>query len=366
MVRISGRMSPPGARACKGARLRSIGAAAILAAGAAVVPPPDVHAQDTADEDTSRAVVFMYHRFGDGRLPSTNIRLDQFKAHIAELKSGKYNVVPLMDVVTAIKDGKPLPDRTVAITVDDAYASLYSNGWPLLEEAGLPFTLFVATDAVDRGSKEYMSWAQLRELQAAGVTIGSQTASHPHLPRLSRAQIRAEFEKSNARFESELGTRPALQAYPYGEASSEAMAVAREMGFIASFGQHSGTVSAADNLDYLPRFTLNESFGDIDRFELVANALPMYATDVSPADPTLGPNPPPFGFTVGDQVQQLDQLACYSSEHGKLTVERLGARRIEVRPPSAFAPGRARINCTLPAGEGRWRWFGYQFYVPPA
>ena len=66
------------------------------------------------------AVILMYHRFGDDRYPSTNVRLDQFESHLAELKSGGYHVLPVPEIVAAIRDGSPLPDRTVGITIDDA------------------------------------------------------------------------------------------------------------------------------------------------------------------------------------------------------------------------------------------------------
>lgn len=341
-----------GTRAGRGALWALI---AIVAAGWA---PPAVAGAGTS------ATVIMYHRFGEKALPATNIRIDQFEAHIAELKSGPYTVMALADVVAALGAGRRLPERTVAITIDDAFTSVYREAWPRLRAAGLPFTLFVATDAIDRGGHGYMSWDQLRELAKAGVTIGSQTASHPHLPTLPRGKVREEFARSNARFKAELGFVPTLQAYPYGEASRAVMAEARAAGFTASFGQHSGVADSVTNPDYLPRFAMNEHYGDLKRFRMAANALPLFATDVTPSDPTLTANPPAFGFTVGEGVTGLGALACYSSAHGKLAVERLGRRRIEVRPPSAFPPGRARINCTLPAGGGRWRWFGQQFFIP--
>ena len=139
----------------------------------------------TAD---THAVVFMYHRFGDGRFPSTNITLEQFDAHISEIQSGGYNVRPLPEIIAAFRKREPLPDRTIAITIDDAYASVYTEAWPRLRQAGLPFTLFIATDAVDRRLADMMTWDQIRELATAGVTIGSQTASHPHMPALSKTQ----------------------------------------------------------------------------------------------------------------------------------------------------------------------------------
>ena len=81
--------------------------------------------------------------------------------------------------------------------------------------------------------------------------------------------------------------------------------------------------------------------------------------------PCVSPRLPPFGFTViGDAVKGLSQLACYTAGQGRARIERLGAARIEVRVSRPFQPGRTRINCTIPARDQRWRWFGMQFYVP--
>ncbi len=322
------------------------------------------HAARTIKPEPPSAVVVMYHRFGEPALPSTNIGLDQFESHLAELTLGKHIVRSLDEIVIALKAGRPLIGRTIGISIDDAFLSVYREAWPRLRKAGLPFTLFVATDAVDRGGAGYMNWDQIRELVRAGVTIGSQTASHPHLPLLTPAQVSHELDKSQRRFERELGIRPRLFAYPFGEASAAVMAATRAAGFIAAFGQHSGVLHGQSDFTYLPRFTMNERYGSPSRFRQAANALPLYATQITPLDPTLGPNPPAFGFTVGKSVGGLGALACYSSAHGKLAHERLGRRRFEVRPPAAFRSGRARINCTLPAGGGRWRWFGMQFFIP--
>jgi peptidoglycan/xylan/chitin deacetylase (PgdA/CDA1 family) len=314
--------------------------------------------------DPVSAVIIMYHRFGERARPSTNIRLKQFEAHLAELAAGNHVVRPIHEILAALKTGRPMSGRTVGISIDDAFRSVYHEAWPRLRRAGLPFTLFIATDAVDRGGAGYMTWDQIRDLARAGVTIGSQTASHPHMPLLTPRQLRQEIEKSQRRFVEELGFQPRLFAYPYGEASTAVMTLVQESGFTAAFGQHSGALHGKSNFNYLPRFTMNERYGSRARFIQAVNALPMFATEITPHNPTLGPNPPAFGFTLGQGVGRLESLACFGSVHGKLAYQRLGQRRIEVRPPSAFRPGRARINCTLPAGGGRWRWFGFQFFIP--
>lgn len=312
------------------------------------------------------AVVVMYHRFGESVHPSTNIRIEQFEAHLEELAKPEYTVLPLPEIISRLRAKQPLPDRTVGISIDDAFLSVYREAFPRLRKAGMPFTLFVATDPVDRGIGGYMNWDQIRELQKAGATIGSQTHTHLHMARSSDAQNTADLEKSNARFRAELGAVPQIIAYPYGEYSIAVGKVAKEAGFTTGFGQHSGVLHPNADMAYLPRFAMNENFGGVSRFRLAINALPLDVSEVTPTDPllTLDNNPPILGFTVqGAAAKRLSQLACYASGQGKARLERLGAR-VEVRLENAFSSGRARINCTMPTTSGRWRWYGLQFYVP--
>ena len=70
------------------------------------------------------AVIFMYHRFGESEWPATNIRLDQFESHLEEIRTGGYTVLPLPEILSRLRAAAELPDRTIAITVDDAYASV--------------------------------------------------------------------------------------------------------------------------------------------------------------------------------------------------------------------------------------------------
>jgi peptidoglycan/xylan/chitin deacetylase (PgdA/CDA1 family) len=336
----------------------------ILALSLAVIAGAPLSAQTA--EPQSSAVVVMYHRFGESVHPSTNISLDQFEAHLAELSKPQYNVLPIPEIITRLKAKQPLSGRTVGISIDDAFLSVYAEAFPRLKKAGFPFTLFVATNPVDRRFGGYMSWDQIRELKKAGATIGSQTHTHLHMASTSPEQNRADLQKSNERFRSELGEAPTIIAYPYGEFSLAVGAVAKEAGYATGFGQHSGVLHPDADMAYLPRFAMNENFGGDSRFRLAVNALPLNVFDVSPLDPMLKRenNPPLLGFTVnGPADQRLSRLACYASGQGKARLERLGSR-VEVRLENAFPSGRARINCTMPTREGRWHWYGLQFYVP--
>lgn len=312
----------------------------------------------------SSAVILMYHRFGESNLPSTNIRLEQFDAHLKELANGKYTVLPVELIMRAMKNGDSLPDRTIGITIDDGYRSIYNQAWPRLKKAGFPFTIFIATDGVDSGRKGMLSWDQIREMQKDGVTMGAHTASHLHMPAAALDRSRAELIKSNGRFETELQKRPTLFAYPYGETSTAVQKLSREIGYHFAFGQHSGVLNKTTDLNYAPRFAMNENYGNLSRFKMVINALPLPVHDITPTDPLIGTvNPPHFGFSVTDDLKNLGRLTCFSSTEGRVKVELLGQTRVEVRMTKAFGKGRTRINCTLPGPDGRWRWLGTLFNV---
>ncbi|MGF1630525.1 MAG: polysaccharide deacetylase family protein [Kiloniellaceae bacterium] len=312
------------------------------------------------------AVALMYHRFGEDSLPSTSVRLTQFEAHLAELTSGSYQVMALPEIVARLSAGETLPAHALAITIDDAALSVYREAWPRLKALNLPFTLFVSTEPLDLGLAGYMSWTQLREMAADPlVTIGNHGDSHAHMAWLDPAAQRDDIAKAAERLTAELGETPRLFAYPYGEVSLALRQGVVEAGFAAAFGQHSGAIGAFSDRFALPRFPINEAYGELERFRLVANALPLPVDGVTPTDTALvdpGANPPNFGFTVAASLGSLDALNCFASA-GEPELLRLD-QRIELRFAAALPAGRVRINCTLPAAGGRWRWFGVQFVVP--
>ena len=69
--------------------------------------------------------------------------------------------------------------------------------------------------------------------------------------------------------------------------------------------QQSGVAHDSENIFALPRFALNESYGDIDRFKLISRTLALPVSDVTPSDSLLGPNPPLIGFTVAEGLERV-------------------------------------------------------------
>ena len=317
------------------------------------------------------AVVVMYQRFEESKYPTTSTALSIFADHIQELQNKQYNVIPLVEVVDALKNNSPLPDRAVSITIDDAYLSFYETAWPALQKANLPITVFVTTSAVDQNRVGYMTWSQIRELASDPlVTIGNHASELRHIAHLSQQEQKQIIDQSNQTFRRALGKQPNLFAYPYGEISNNLQSVLRAAGFKAAFGQHSGAIDHNSDLMALPRYPFNDRFGTMERFQLAINSLPLPVSAVLPEDLTLSEatNPPLIGFTIGSQIipradGSYRGLNCYSSQ-GELTLQELGGGRIEVRLKEPFKTGRARLNCTMLGPDGRWRWFGQQYYIP--
>ena len=309
------------------------------------------------------ASFIMYHRFGDSRYPSTNIKKEQFLKHINELIKPKYNVISIEKAYLAINNIEPTKDRSVVITIDDAYSSVYKYAWPVFKKYSLPFTLFVSTDVIDNKTPGYMNWEQIRTLRDNGVTIGSQTKSHPHMFKLKKDKIIEELSISNKRFIDEIGSAPKFFAYPYGEYNLEVLEQVKLHGFVAAFGQHSGVAHKSLGMYELPRFAMNEKYGDMDRFLLAVNALPMPVADLTPKNPVISRNPPAYGFTLSEKIEPKNAIRCFANNNLRTETKRLGKNRIEIRLSGPFSKGRGRINCTMAGIDNRWRWLGRQFII---
>ena len=308
-------------------------------------------------------VILMYHKFGEASFPSTNIRIEQFESHIKELKNKNFNVLPLPKILLAIKNKEKLPEKTIGITIDDGYKSVYSVAFPTLQKANFPFTVFISTAAIDKNYKSHMTWDDVRALASNGVEIGAHTDTHLHMTDHNNDILIKEIKTSNKRFQEELGFVPEIFAYPYGEASTRVKKIVRNHGYKFALGQHSGAISGNSDLFFLNRFALNENFGDLNRFRKIINALPLEIKDVLPKDHVTNQNPPSLGFTVTDKNISIEELNCFPSGNINLKINIISKERVEIRFNKPFPRGRTRINCTALGKDSMWRWAGFMFYT---
>ncbi|MEX0431620.1 polysaccharide deacetylase family protein [Spiribacter insolitus] len=347
--------------------------AGLLAAAALV---PMARAQDEAQAEPGSvapetlASVLMYHRVGNPDYPGTSVTREQFQAHLDYLDDNDFNIVPLGRVVEALQTREPLPDRTVAITFDDAYRSVREVAHPMLAARDWPYTVFVATEGVNAGYDGYLDWDQLREMASDGARFGNHSRSHAPLfvrdddetrPQW-RARIEDDLTAAQQRLAEELGDAlyqsPPLLAYPYGEYSLELMDLAAEMGFVA-FGQQSGAIGIHSNSLALPRYPMNERFAGLEGFALKVNSRALPVVDQQPLDPVRASvQAPRLTLTLDPLPEQTSaQLACYYQGERLLPEWLEEGVRFAVRGDTDLPLGRSRYNCTAPDGSGRYYWF---------
>lgn len=323
-----------------------------------------------------QAIILMYHHFGVGKHPSTNIQLDQFEAQLEYLAQNDYLVWPLTKVTRFIKDKKEFPGRVVAITVDDAYVSVYTEAFPRLRKKNWPFTVFVSTDGVDKRYKSYMTWDQMREMQQHGVTFANHSASHDYLVRrlkdetLDQWTIRTtkDIKRAQKRLKEELGNAPKLFAYPFGEYNKELSKIVASMGYIA-FGQHSGPAGINGDLLALPRFPIAEDFAALSSFKQKINSLAFPILQQNPWEPTFltTNNPPVLEIKLGNSDARLNQLNCFVSNQGRIDIKWINRKEkiFSVKAESALPAGRSRYNCTAPSPQkGRYYWYSHLWINP--
>lgn len=316
-------------------------------------------------QDEDSAVIIMYHRFGESKYPSTNITLEQIDQHIEELKQDKYNIIPLKEVVDAFNNGTKLPPRTIAITIDDGFLSVYEEAWPRFKEADFPVTIFISTEPVSEQFDTMMSWDHVREMEKDPlIDIGHHAHKHDHMSSISVEAAKKDLDTADSIFMNELGYIPDIFAYPFGEYSPELVAAIEARNYKAIFGQHSGASSSTHNMTALPRFAFNENYSDMGRVRLIFNARALPVKDILPRNPNVGnDNPPAIGFTVSPEINGLTSMGCFPSHYSEpAEITLLGNNRVELRIKEPFPRGRSRINCTMPGHDGRWYWYGIPFF----
>lgn len=316
------------------------------------------------------AVVLQYHHVSAETPASTSIDPKLFAEHLNYLAEHEYQVWPLLRLVEKLKANEPLPDKVVVITFDDAYQSIYQHAFPLLKARSWPFTVFVATDAVDHGDRPYMSWQQLRELNDHGGTIANHSRTHSHFVRRRPSEsskawmkrIEAEIVYADQRIQSELNEAPKLLAYPYGEYTSEIMLLVARLGFVA-FGQQSGAIDARMDLRSLPRFPMTNQFGAMEQFKTKVASLALPIEKISPSSRIIDQNTLAQGLSI--RFANINQaVTCYLSGVGRVSLNQQKSTVVLPQIPKLPA-GRSRINCTAPSAQpGRFHWASY-FWMKP-
>ena len=312
------------------------------------------------EPDEKGILALMYHRFEENKYPSTNIKIDIFQNHIDIIK--KNNLSFLDPNNFEFEFNNVSREKKILLTIDDAFSSFYLNAWPILKKNKIPFILFVSTETV--GKNGYMSWEEIIEISKEDyVFVGNHSHSHEYLIKYKFEDFKKDINRSIKIFEKKLNYNPKFFSYPFGEYSLEQKKFISNK-FDYAFGQHSGVIDLNKDKYELPRFPINEKYGDLDRFNFLINLLPIQYKDLIPEDKFLleTNNPPSLIIEFFNEQTNISKINCFSNEGGEWKNSKLNYKdnKIEVVFSEKFLPRRGRINCSMQDNEG-WRWLGTQF-----
>jgi peptidoglycan/xylan/chitin deacetylase (PgdA/CDA1 family) len=323
-------------------------------------------------DDGREAVIFIYHRFGDARYPGTSVQLEDFAQHLAYLQENGFTVMTMGEAISYIDDPSvPAVDRVAVLTVDDGFASFYTNAMPILRKYGFAATLFINPGSI--GGSDYMTWQQLAEVQQQGIEIGNHSFSHAHFVDIPANERRAAFERdltdAQVAIHEHLGIRPDIYAYPYGEFDEQMQQVLRGLGFRAAVAQYSGVLYAGTDWYAIPRFSMVGSLAAIDGFREKAHMRALRVDVEKPAARIMNENKLPtltLRVASANSVLREAQAQCFiQGGQCALGIDRRDSTLIFTVQASGKASQRRHIyTITVPDTAGLWHWYSKQWIFP--
>ena len=201
---------------------------------------------------------------------STNLLI----SHFNWLKDNGYNVVSWQQIIDAENGKGTLPDHAVLLSFDDGYATMYNVIYPILKAYNYPAVFAPVSSWLNTPVTKkipyantylprsvFVTWEQVREMEKSGlVEIASHTHDSHHgvranpagsqLPAVispeyknnkyeTKAEYRnrlvRDFTLSSQSIPREVGKKPRIMVWPYGQFNNTAVDVAREVGMSHHF-----------------------------------------------------------------------------------------------------------------------------------
>ena len=318
----------------------------------------------------SHATILLYHHVSSQTPPSTSIATAQFKTHLEYLHDN-HVVLPLTQIIEALKNDKALPDKAVAITFDDGYRNILDNGHPLLQALNMPYTIFISPTLIGKQAGQ-LTWDEVKSMATQGVTFANHTSYHDHL--LARQEdesqtqwlkrVVQDIEFAETQLEQQLGYSLKYLAYPYGEYNLMLKNELEKNGF-TGFGQQSGGVSSYSDFGALPRFPAAGVYANLNslKTKMASLAMPVTSPPIEPLRQI--DEQPTITLTLDSSQVKPARINCFYNNQ-PLELQR-SQSAFSFTIPEPLKAGRTRVNCTAPSGQkGRFHWFSQAFVIPTA
>jgi len=332
---------------------------------------------DEASSDGNSAVILMYHHIDTDTPKSTSVTPESFIKHMSYLADNGFTIWPLNKTLDHLVMAKPIPDKTVVLTFDDAYQSVFSKAFPVLKAKNWPFTVFVTTDYISKNAKNFMSWEQLLEIKQYGADIGNHSMTHPHMIRYQtdetdqqwHGRIVNEIEQAQELLDKNKLEPVKILAYPYGEYNPKLKLLLQKMDYYA-LGQHSGAIGNSSDMQALPRYPMGSGFDDLDNFAIKVRTKPLPIKVISPVNGIVSKDSDTPELIIELQPGNYNEklLTCYASGQGRIQQEWIDRKKYLYRIVAYknIEPGRTKYNCTAPSKTEKsvYYWFSFLWMKP--
>jgi peptidoglycan/xylan/chitin deacetylase (PgdA/CDA1 family) len=310
-----------------------------------------------AADDGVRVSVLGYHDLSEN-LPETAMRLRtaKFRTQMQSIRDLGIKVITMEQFTAWKKFGTPIPNRSIVITFDDGWKSVYTEAFPILKELGFPYTLFLYKDYVDGGGKA-LTTAMIQEMRAAGgLTIGSHSVTHPYPLTVKNFRkkgadaydgfLRKEMGESKYFLESKFPWKINTYAYPGGFYTEEMLTLGSEFGYDFMFTVLPGKVKRSSPNETLPR---NIILGNYDKLFEIATTFrdgPVAGTtEAGVAQVTPYPVSPAAGAVINSRLPEIlvDLTQVPNLDAKTLTMKIGGLGEV----PATFTPTTKKFSWTV-------------------
>lgn len=207
--------------------------------------------------------ILMYHQVTQSVEESqslNNVPPEAFAQQMQYLKDHKYKVISFEEFVEGVKAGRNFARNSVVIQFDDGYEDNYTQAFPILRGHGFPAIVFIVSDKV--GIPGYLTWKQIKEMDANGFTAGAHTRTHAYLPELTLEEAEDEIAGSKKTIEDRLGRSIDFFTYPVGGFTDQVQDIVKRAGFKAAATTNRGRDPLNRDLFELNRIRIKGSDKD--------------------------------------------------------------------------------------------------------
>ncbi len=213
-----------------------------------------------------RVPILMYHYISVPPADADKYRLDlsvtpeEFQSQLDYLTEAGYHPVRLSDLTATLLTGIPLPEKPIVLSFDDGYTDNYVNAFPILKAHNFTGTFFVIVDALDENRWGYMNWAQVEEMAASGMEIGSHSLDHIELEGKTRIRQSQQILESKLAIDAHLPSKVTSFSYPSGKYDVNTMAVLKSAGYLGAVTEVQGALQSSDDPFELRRIRIRGSY----------------------------------------------------------------------------------------------------------